>query len=57
VETLSAKDELLPIFPLGKIEALGSFIVMPALKVQVAVGMNFPATSGRIGLVYLIGAQ
>jgi hypothetical protein len=57
VETLPAKDELLPVFPLGKIEAIGSFIVMPALKVQAAVGMNFPAVSGRIGMVYLIGAQ
>jgi hypothetical protein len=57
VETLPAKDELLPVFPLFKIEALGSFIVTPALKIQAAVGANFPAYSGRIGLVYLFGAR
>jgi hypothetical protein len=56
-EILPAKDELLPVFPLFKTEALGSVIVTPALKVQVAAGINFPAYSGRIGIVYLIGAR
>jgi hypothetical protein len=56
-EVLLAKDELLPIFPLLKVEAVGSVLVAPGLKVQVAGGVNFPAYSGRMGLVYLIGAK
>jgi hypothetical protein len=56
-EILPAKDELLPVFPLIKFEAVGSLSVAPGLKVQVAGGVNFPAYSARIGLVYLIGAR
>lgn len=56
-EVLAAKDELLPVFPLVKLEAVGSVTVAPGLKVQVAGGLNFPAYSARIGLVYLIGAR
>ena len=56
-ETLLAKDELLPLFPLFKLEAEGAVIVIPALKVKVAYGLNFPSISGRVGVVYLIGAK
>jgi hypothetical protein len=57
VEVLPAKDELMPIFPLIKLEAEGAFIVAPGLKVKVAGGMNFPAVGLRVGAVYLIGAN
>jgi hypothetical protein len=56
-ETSLAKDELLPVFPLFKLEAAGAIIVAPALKLQVAGGLNFPAYSFRVGVVYLIGAK
>ena len=56
-ETVAAKDELLPYFPLAKIEALASVRVTAALKVQAAAGANFPATSARLGVVYLFGAK
>jgi len=56
-EILLAKDELLPMFPLFKLEALGSVTVAPGLKVQVAAGANFPAYSARIGVVYLFGVR
>jgi len=56
-ETLLAKDELLPVFPLFKLEAAGAIIVAPGLKLQVAGGLNFPAYSFRVGAVYLIGAK
>jgi len=56
-ETSLAKDEILPVFPLFKLEAAGAIIVAPALKLQVAGGFNFPAYSFRVGVVYLIGAK
>jgi hypothetical protein len=52
-----AKDTLWPIYPLGKVEAMGSFVIAPGLKVKVSGGFNFPAASFRIGAVYLIGAN
>jgi hypothetical protein len=57
VETLLAKDELLPYFPLFKLEAEGAVKLAPGLKLQVAGGVNFPSVSFRIGAVYLIGAH
>lgn len=56
-EVLLAKDELLPIFPMFKLEAEGAVIVAPGLKVKFAYGVNFPATSFRMTVVYLIGAK
>jgi hypothetical protein len=56
-EVVPAKDELLSIFPLGKIEAAGAVILAPGLKVQVFGGFNFPGMSFRVGGVYLIGAK
>ncbi len=55
-ETLQAKDELLPYFPFFKLEAAGSLILTPAFKVRVTGGVNFPAYTAGITLVYLIGA-
>lgn len=52
-----AKDTLYPIYPLGKVEAMGSFVIAPGLKVKVSGGFNFPAASFRIGAVYLIGSN
>jgi hypothetical protein len=52
---LQAADELLKYFPLIKLEIVGAVIVSNALKVKVAGGANFPAYSGRVELVYLIG--
>ena len=57
VETLLAKDELISIFPLFKLEAEGSVIVARGLKLKVAGGLNFPSVSMRVGVVYLIGAK
>jgi hypothetical protein len=51
VETLLAKDELLPMFPLGKLEAEDAVIVTPALKIKIAGGLNFPSIGMRVGLV------
>jgi hypothetical protein len=56
-ETLEAKDELFPYFPLFKLEVVGSVILAPPLKVQFAYGMNFPANSARVMGVYLFGAR
>jgi hypothetical protein len=53
VETVPAKDELFPLFPQGKVEVVGSVIVAPKFKVQVAYGLNFPAYAPRImGVVF-----
>jgi hypothetical protein len=52
-----AKDTLWPVYPLGKVEAMGSFIIAPGLKIKVSGGFNFPAASFRIGAVYLFGAS
>lgn len=52
-----AKDEILPVFPLFKLEAEGAVTVAPGLKIKVAGGVNFPAVGFRAGVVYLFGAQ
>lgn len=53
VETIDAKDELFPYFPQAKVEAVGSVIVAPKFKIQVAYGLNFPAICPRImGVVF-----
>jgi hypothetical protein len=55
VESRDAAAELIPQFPLAKLELEGAVIVGAGLKVKVAGGLNFPAYSVRVGLVYLIG--
>jgi hypothetical protein len=57
VDTLDASEELLSVFPLAKVEVAGSVILARGLKVKLSGGLNFPAFSARIGLVYLIGAR
>lgn len=53
VETSDATEELFPYFPQFKLEAVGSIILSPRFKVQVAHGLNFPAISPRImGVVF-----
>mgnify|MGYP003383450875 CR=1 FL=1 len=52
-ETLEAKDELFPLFPQIKIEVVGSVILAPKFKVQIAHGLNFPAITPRISGVVL----
>lgn len=56
-ETQTAKEELMPLFPLLKVEAEGAIILTPALKLQIAGGLNFPSRSFRTGVVYLLGAR
>jgi hypothetical protein len=56
--TQQAKDVILSIQPLGKVEAQGSIIVTPAFKINVSGGLNLPSVAAfRIGAVYLIGAK
>jgi len=57
VEVNPAKDELLPFFPIFKLEAEGDIVVAPGLKVKIAGGMNFPSVSMRVGAMYLFGAK
>ena len=52
-----ASEELMKKFPLIKIEVEGGLILTPALKVQIAGGLNFPSNSVRVGLLYLIGGK
>jgi hypothetical protein len=47
-ETLDAKDELFPYFPLFKLEAVASVILHRHAKIQFAYGLNFPAQSPRV---------
>jgi hypothetical protein len=56
-ETLGAEDELLPVFPLFKIELMGAIIATPAVKIKVAGGTNFPGVGFRVVGVYLFGAR
>jgi hypothetical protein len=56
-ETNTAEDELLPIFPLAKIELMGAVIATPAVKIKVAGGLNFPGSGFRVMGVYLFGAK
>lgn len=52
-ETLEAKDELFPYFPQFKLEVVGSLIVAPKFKIQIAHGLNFPAITPRIaGVIF-----
>lgn len=52
-ETSDAKDELFPYFPQIKIEVVGSVILAPKFKIQIAHGLNFPAITPRIAGVVL----
>jgi hypothetical protein len=56
-ETNNAEDELLPIFPLAKIELMAAVIATPAVKIKVAGGLNFPGSGFRVMGVYLFGAK
>jgi len=56
-ETEKAEDELLPIFPLLKVELEGAVIVTPAIKIKIAGGLNFPGSGIRVLGVYLFGAR
>ncbi len=51
------EDELLSVFPMAKIELMGAVIAMPAVKIKVAGGFNFPGTGFRVLGVYLFGAK
>jgi hypothetical protein len=51
------EDELLSVFPMAKIELMGTFIAVPAVKIKVAGGFNFPGTGFRVLGVYLFGAR
>ena len=57
VKPHDAPSELIKQLPLGKVEFEASANIAPALKVKVASGLNFPAFSTRVGLVYLFGAH
>jgi hypothetical protein len=57
VENRKAADELLPKFPLLKLEVEGAAIITPALKAKVSGGLNFPGVGMRVGLVYLFGSN
>jgi hypothetical protein len=58
VETVPAKDKILAIQPMGRIEVLGAVIVTPGLKVLFGGGMNLPSSFAfSVGAVYLIGAK
>lgn len=53
-----ASEELMKKFPLIKVEIEGGVILTPALKVQIAGGLNFPSTNGvRVLFLYLIGGK
>lgn len=56
-ETNPASEELLKVFPLVKVEAVGALILHESLKVKVAGGLNFPGTGVRVLATYLIGAR
>jgi hypothetical protein len=56
-ETNPAEDELLPVFPMLKIELMGAVIATPAVKIKVAGGLNFPGAGFRVLGVYLFGAR
>jgi hypothetical protein len=43
--------------PLLKLEAQGSVILAPGLKLRVSGGLNMPTLSIRVGAVYLFGAR
>lgn len=50
-------NELLPVFPLLKVELEGAVIATPALKIKVAGGLNSPGTGFRALAVYWFGAR
>lgn len=57
-ETKPAKEAApLPIIPLFKLEFEAGVIVLPALKVKFAYGLDIPSKSVRLVVVYLIGAK
>ena len=56
-EELAASEELMKKFPLIKVEFEGGLILTPALKVQMAAGLNFPSNSARVLFLYLIGGK
>jgi hypothetical protein len=56
-EDKPAAEELMKKFPLIKVELEGGVILTPALKLQVAGGLNFPSNSMRVLFLYLIGGK
>lgn len=56
-EARPAKDVLFALQPLLKVEAQGSVIVAPGLKVRIAGGFNAPGMGVRVAAVYLFGAH
>jgi hypothetical protein len=53
-----AKDYIMSIQPLFKLEVLGAYIVTPGLKVTFGGGLNAPSTAAfSVGAVYLIGGK
>jgi len=57
-ETLPASEVILSLQPLGRVEAMAAFIIVPGLKAKISAGFNMPsAIAFRIGAVYLIGAK
>src|SRR5262245_45272321 len=46
-ETNPVEDELLPVFPLLKVELMAAVIAAPAVKIKVAGGVNFPGSGFR----------
>jgi hypothetical protein len=57
-ETLPANEVIYEYQPLGKVEGQVAFIVVPALKIKVAGGLNVPsAASFRVGATVLFGAR
>ena len=56
-EESPASEELMKKFPLIKVEIEGGVILTPALKLQVAGGLNFPSNSVRVLVLYLIGGK
>ena len=56
-EVVAASEELMKKFPLIKVEFEGGLILTPALKVQLAAGLNFPSNSARVLFLYLIGGK
>ena len=53
-----AKEVLLSVWPLGKVEAQVGFIVTPAFKIKASVGLNFPSqVAFRVGGLFLFGSN
>jgi hypothetical protein len=54
---LPADEVFFRIQPLAKLEAVGTLIVAPGVKIKVEGGFNAPGPAVRVAAVYLIGAR